>query len=64
METLTTDEDVKVNINAKKEDNEAVLAPLDERGPEKLETTVEDDLNTPPIQEGSVQDPDNKNNKL
>ena len=44
METLITDEDVKVNINAKKEDNEAVLAPLDERGPEKLETTVEDDL--------------------
>ena len=61
---LKTDEDVKVNINAKKEDNEAVLAPLDERGPEKLETTVEDDLNTPPIQEGGVQDPDNKNNKL
>ena len=60
---LTTDEDVKVNINAKKDD-EAVLAPLDERGPEKLETTVEDDLNTPPIQEGSVDDLDNKNNKL
>ena len=32
---LTTDEDVKVNINAKKDD-EAVLAPLDERGPEDL----------------------------
>ena len=44
MEILTTDEDVKVNINAKKEDNEAVLPPLDERGSEKLETTVEDEL--------------------
>lgn len=60
---LTTDEDVKVNINAKK-DEEAVLTPLDERGPEKLETTVEDTLNTPPIQEGSVDDLNNKNNKL
>lgn len=61
---LTTDEDVKVNINAKKEDDESVLAPLDERGPEKLETTIEDDLKTPPIQEGSIQDQDNNNNKL
>ena len=60
---LTTDEDVKVNINAKKENTEAVLPPLDERGSEKLETTVEDDIKNPPIQEGSIQDLD-KNNKL
>ena len=61
---LTTDEDVKVNINAKKEDNEAVLPPLDERGSEKIETTVEDDIKNPPLQEGSIQDQDKNNNKL
>ena len=60
---LITDEDVKVKIGTKKEDIEAVLAPLDERGPEKLETTVEDDLKVPPLQEGSVEDT-KKNNKL
>ena len=60
---LITDEDVKVKIGTKKEDIEAVLAPLDERGPGKLETTVEDDLKVPPLQEGSVEDTKN-NNKL
>lgn len=60
---LITDEDVKVKIGTKKEDIEAVLAPLDQRGPGKLETTVEDDLKVPPLQEGSVEDTKN-NNKL
>ena len=51
---LDTVEDVKVNINVKKE--EALLNPLDERGTEKLEVTADDDMKTPPLQEGSIQD--------
>lgn len=57
---LSTDEDVKVTINAKKEDEESVLPPLEERGPENLEITEEDDKKVPPLQEGSIQDKDNK----
>lgn len=52
---LTTDENVKVNINTKKEEKEALLDPLDKRGPEDLEIT-EEGLNTPPIKEGTPQD--------
>ncbi|PJN90339.1 ATP-dependent zinc metalloprotease FtsH, partial [Bacillus sp. mrc49] len=52
---LTTDENVKVNINTKKEEKEALLDPLDKRGPEDLEIT-EEGLNTPPINEGAPQD--------
>ncbi|MCK1995429.1 ATP-dependent zinc metalloprotease FtsH [Peribacillus muralis] len=52
---LTTDENVKVNINTKKEEKEALLDPLDKRGPEDLEIT-EEGLNTPPINEGTPQD--------
>lgn len=52
---LTTDENVKVNINTKKEEKEALLDPLDKRGPEDLEIT-EEGLNTPPIKEGAPQD--------
>jgi cell division protease FtsH len=52
---LTTDENVKVNINKKKEEKEALLDPLDKRGPEELEIT-EEGLNTPPIKEGAPQD--------
>ncbi|MFJ7680269.1 ATP-dependent zinc metalloprotease FtsH [Peribacillus sp. NPDC097284] len=51
---LTTDENVKVNINTKKE-KEALLDPLDKREPEDLEIT-EEGLNTPPIEEGTPQD--------
>ncbi|MBX9954985.1 ATP-dependent metallopeptidase FtsH/Yme1/Tma family protein [Peribacillus simplex] len=52
---LTTDENVKVNINKKKEEKEALVDPLDKRGPEDLEIT-EEGLNTPPIKEGAPQD--------
>ncbi|WP_285769330.1 ATP-dependent zinc metalloprotease FtsH [Peribacillus sp. SI8-4] len=52
---LSNDENVKVNINTKKEEKEALLDPLDKRGPEDLEIT-EEGLNTPPINEGAPQD--------
>ena len=52
---LTTDENVKVNINTKKEEKEALLDPLDKREPEDLEIT-EGGLKTPPIEEGTPQD--------
>ncbi|MFJ7748040.1 ATP-dependent zinc metalloprotease FtsH [Peribacillus sp. NPDC097295] len=52
---LTTDENVKVNINSKKEEKEALLDPLDKREPEDLEIT-EEGLKTPPIEEGRPQD--------
>ncbi|MFJ7756209.1 ATP-dependent zinc metalloprotease FtsH [Peribacillus muralis] len=52
---LSADDNVKVNINTKKEENEALLDPLDKRGPEDLEIT-EEGLNTPPINEGAPQD--------
>ena len=41
-----------MNINTKKEEKEALLDPLDKRGPEDLEIT-EEGLNTPPIKEGA-----------
>lgn len=55
---LDTEDNVKVTINAKKEDKESVLAALEERGTVKLEVTEEEDVKNPPLQEGSVQDKD------
>ncbi|PLS15137.1 cell division protein FtsH [Bacillus sp. M6-12] len=47
-------DDVKVNINTKKE---ALLKPLEERNPESLEVTRDDSADqTPPIAEGRPQD--------
>ncbi|RFU66904.1 ATP-dependent metallopeptidase FtsH/Yme1/Tma family protein [Peribacillus saganii] len=50
-------DDVKVNINTKKEEKEALLKPLEERTPESLEVTRDDSADqTPPIAEGRPQD--------
>ncbi|RFU60346.1 ATP-dependent zinc metalloprotease FtsH [Bacillus sp. V59.32b] len=49
------DDDVKVTIQSKKEEKEALLKPLDERNPDPLEVRDEE-TNTPGIEEGHPQD--------
>lgn len=48
---MEKDDDVKVNINIKKEEKEALLSPLDERGSENLEVRSEEVIPTEPIKE-------------
>ncbi|CAH0347597.1 ATP-dependent zinc metalloprotease FtsH [Bacillus sp. CECT 9360] len=49
------DDDVKVTIQSKKEEKEALLKPLDERNPDPMEVRDEE-TNTPGIVEGHPQD--------
>ena len=53
---IDKDDDVKVNINVKKQEKEALLKPLDERGPADLEVTPGDDIPSDAIEEGRPQD--------
>jgi cell division protease FtsH len=50
------DDDVKVTINPKKEEKEALLKPLDKRTNGDLDEVTDDKIPTPPIEEGHPQD--------
>ncbi|MDQ0220883.1 ATP-dependent metallopeptidase FtsH/Yme1/Tma family protein [Peribacillus cavernae] len=52
---LDSDDDMKVTIQSKKEEKEALLKPLDERNPDPMEVRDED-TNPPGIEEGNPQD--------
>jgi len=60
---LDKDDDVKVNINIKKEEKEALLNPLDERGSENLEVRPEEVIPTEPIKEDTPFSNEDNNKK-